>query len=65
MSNVLQFNAHKVNRPSQPPVYRIEVNGVEPGQRLILWQDKYQRFVLVGSQYGQVDFRMEPLGHVN
>jgi hypothetical protein len=63
MNNVLQFNARPVEH--QPCVYRMEVNGVERGQRVLLWHDRYQRLWLEVSQCGQVIFRMEPLGRVN
>ncbi len=63
MNNVLEFRAQKVCR--QPPVYRMAVNGVAPGQRVLLWHDRYQRFWLEVSPCGQVTFRMEPLGRVN
>lgn len=63
MNNVLEFRAQKVDR--QPNVYRMAVNGVEPGQRVLLWRDHYQRFWLEVSSCGQVNFRMEPIGRVN
>jgi len=62
MNNVLAFNAERIRKPSTTPVYRLQVSGIEPGHRVILWQDHYQRFVLDVSKYGQVNFFMEPLG---
>ena len=64
MNNVLQLNAHKVEQPDHAPAYRMEVNGIEPGHKLILWQDHLQRLVLKVDKNNRVIFRVEPLGYV-
>lgn len=63
MSNVLEFHATRSKRREQ--VYRVSVSGIEPGQRVLLWQDRYQRFWLEVSKAGQINFRMEPFRHVS